>query len=61
MEQRRRCFGNGLMLAGTIVGGIGLALIVGEALQLPRHWQMVAVGAVLFAAGALRSALRGER
>ena len=53
-----RCSGNGLMVAGLIVGGIGLALIIGETFHLPRHWQMVAVGAVLFAVGALRRATR---
>jgi hypothetical protein len=49
------------MLAGLIVAGIGLALVVGESLQLPRHWQTVAVGVVLFGAGVLRRALRRER
>ena len=61
MEAGRRCFGNGLMLAGLIVAGIGLALVVGESVHLPRHWQTVAVGAVLFGAGALRWAMRGDR
>jgi uncharacterized membrane protein len=46
------------MVVGLIVAGIGLALIVGETFHLPRHWQMVVVGVVLFAAGALRRATR---
>ncbi len=49
------------MLAGVIVTGLGLALIVGETLHLPRHWQTVAVGLVLLGAGALRRAMRRER
>ena len=57
-SRRSRCFG-GLMLAGAIVTGIGLALIVGDALHLPRHWQTVAVGLVLLAAGAIRRASSG--
>ena len=55
----RRFGGSGLMLAGVIVGGIGLVLVASEALHLSRHWQTVAVGAVLFVAGALRHAVRG--
>ena len=56
-----RCFsGGGLMLAGVIVGGIGLALAAAETFHLPRHWQTVAVGIVLFVAGAARRALRRD-
>jgi uncharacterized membrane protein len=46
------------MLAGAIILVIGLGLILGESLHLPRHWQTVAVGAVLFAFGVFRWATR---
>ena len=58
MTTERRCGVNGLMLAGLIVTGIGLALVAGETFHLPRHWQTVAVGLVLLAAGALRRSVR---
>ena len=58
MTTQRRCGVNGLMLAGLIIATIGLALVTGETLHLPRHWQTVAVGVVLFAAGAVRWSMR---
>jgi hypothetical protein len=58
MTTQRWCGVNGLMLAGLIVTAIGLALVAGETFHLPRHWQTVAVGVVLLAAGALRRSMR---
>ena len=52
---------NGLMLAGLIVATIGLVLMIGNTWTLPRYWQPVAVGVILFVVGALRAWRGGER
>lgn len=57
MRVERRCAGSGLIIAGLVVTLIGLALVAGESLHLPRHWQTVAVGAVLVAVGLVRRAI----
>jgi hypothetical protein len=53
----RRCAGNGLLLAGTIVTLVGLGIALAVALGIPRHWTPVGVGLALLAAGAVRRAL----
>jgi hypothetical protein len=54
----RRCAGNGLLLAGTIVTLVGLGIALAVTLGIPRHWMPVGVGLALLAAGAVRRALR---
>ncbi|HEU5322580.1 MAG TPA: hypothetical protein VFX28_17370 [Methylomirabilota bacterium] len=57
---RGQCRANGLMLAGVIVALIGLAVVVAQALDVPRAWVPVGAGAALFAAGAVyRASARG--
>jgi hypothetical protein len=53
----RRCAGNGLLLAGTIVTLVGLGVVLTATLGIPRHWMTVGVGLALLAAGAVRRAL----
>jgi len=53
----RRCAGNGLLLAGTIVTLVGLGIALVATLGIPRHWMAVGVGLALLAAGAVRRAL----
>ena len=60
METTRRCFGNGLMFAGSIVMLIGLAVVVMRTVELPPYWTPVVVGAVLFLIGAARRAVRAR-
>ena len=53
----RRCAGNGLLLAGTIVTLVGLGVALTVTLGIPRHWMPVGVGLALLAAGLVRRAL----
>jgi hypothetical protein len=53
----RRCAGNGLLLAGTIVTVVGLGVALTVTLGIPRHWTVVGVGLALLAAGLVRRAL----
>jgi hypothetical protein len=57
----RRRSGFGLMLAGSIVTLVGLALALMHTFAIPRHWTTVIVGIALLGAGAIRAALRGGR
>jgi len=53
----RRCAGNGLLLAGTIVTLVGLGVALVATLGIPRHWVTVGVGLALLVAGLVRRSL----
>jgi Mn2+/Fe2+ NRAMP family transporter len=53
--------GFGLILAGSIVTLVGLAVALMHTFAIPRHWTTVIVGVALLAAGAVRAALRPAR
>jgi hypothetical protein len=57
----RRCAGSGLMLAGIIVTGVGLAVALMQTWHIPGSWTTLAVGIALLLAGAIRDVGRRRR
>jgi len=53
--------GFGLLLAGSVVTLIGLAVALRHTFAIPDHWTTVVVGLALLGAGAVRAVLRGPR
>jgi Mn2+/Fe2+ NRAMP family transporter len=50
----RRCAGVGLLLAGTIVTLIGLAIALRVTFEVPRHWTVFMVGVAILVLGGVR-------
>jgi hypothetical protein len=48
--------GRGLLLAGTIVTIIGLAIVAFRTLRIPEYWMPLIVGVALLVLGAVRRA-----